>query len=171
MKKRIVVIALLTLSLIVAKCVFDLREVKNEPKRIEPTIQKIAKLSLEPIGPKVDPRVEELEDILGTRNNDAIGLASYFVYFGDVYGVDYKLVVAVGALESGWFKYCVGGNCFGHNSSNGYVFYPTAKEGIMKATQLFTHSMYRGKTIDEIGEIYAADPEWASKVREIYKTL
>jgi len=124
-----------------------------------------------PIGPAQDERVRKIRAFFERTNEDMVGYSGNFVISADRYGVDPFLLVAVGALESGHYRYCVDGNCFGHACSVRNCGYTNIKEGIEGGARLFAHERYAGKSIENIGIIYAADQMWSSKVRAIYAEL
>ena len=125
----------------------------------------------EPYGPAQDERVRKIRAFFDKRNEDMVGYSGNFVISADRYGVDPFLLVAVGSLESGHYRYCVDGNCFGHACSVRNCGYTNIKEGIEGGARLFAHERYAGKSIENIGIIYAADQMWSSKVRAIYAEL
>ncbi|MCA9392540.1 glucosaminidase domain-containing protein [candidate division WWE3 bacterium] len=120
-----------------------------------------------------DPAIVRLRAYFEITNPSMVKYAGYLVYQSRHYGVDPYLVVAIGVLESGNFRssLCSYGNCWGINSSSGYVQFGSMYEGIDHATKLLASSRYAGKTIEQIGPIYAEDATWSWKVRAIYEEV
>lgn len=121
--------------------------------------------------PRVDPRTEAIERFLDKHNPNMRWVAPLVVSFSNYYQADPFLVVAIGCLESANFRSCLGGNCWGHRNGRGYIRYRTLAEGIEAASRLLGSRLYAGKTIAQIGPIYAEDPEWSAKVAAIYMEI
>ncbi len=118
-----------------------------------------------------DRRGATIAAFLEKHNPARAWMADSFVAACDSFKVDPYLVVAIGSLESGYFRHCIAGNCYGHTGSAGYISYPTLAEGIYKACQLMGNRLYYGKTIAQIGKIYASDILWAEKITQIYEKI
>jgi len=173
LSRAIKILAIAFAMFAVAAMPNELRGVQNETSS-KTEQESDAQLQLEPYGPAPDPRVEKIRNVLGAYAPHMEVYSGVFIYFADFYDVDSFLVVSVGALESGWYQHCLGGNCFGHAGNDGYLRYPDFTVGIERATALFSMEKYREYTADSpdfkaIGQIYAEDPAWADKVESIYK--
>jgi hypothetical protein len=169
--KRIMLIAGIALALWGLKCVwgaFNDYEQYSWTRPIEPNRSEAAMC-----WPASDPDVDRLRAYFTITNFDMVQHASSIVNAARTWGVDPYLIVAIGALESGYFtsSLCAYGNCWGINSNSGYVRFDSFNEGVAYVSKLLASDWYRGKTIEEIGPIYAEDPAWASKVRSIYNGL
>lgn len=121
---------------------------------------------------EADVRAQRINQFLA--GTPAAGYGNTFVSAGDEFGVDPSLVVAIGALESGWFRYCNGGNCFG--IANSAVAYESLSTGIETATKILSQPPYQAfsqepANIEAIGKKWAADKDWAEKVRWIYEKI
>lgn len=123
-----------------------------------------------PVGRDGD-REQAIRKYLEARNPGIAWISPVVVRLSGVYGTDPLLVTAVGALESGVFRHCVGGNCWGHRGATGYLEYASLEEGIDRAARLFGTARYAGKSIAQIGPIYAEDPNWGVKVTTIYNEI
>lgn len=117
---------------------------------------------------RTDPRTEAIRRFLESHNPSMSGFAARIVDSAVRFGADPYLVVAIGSLESAYFRSCLGGNCWGHRGSRGYIRYGTLAEGIEAASKLLGSRLYAGKTIEAIGKVYAEDPAWSAKVATIY---
>ena len=110
-----------------------------------------------------DQRAIRLEAFLRGKGSPLAPYSDLIVLESDRYGVDYRLPVAIAALESGYCKVKHAPyNCWGYGS-RGWASYEDAIRGYMAGM----YSGYFRKGADtpaEIGPIYAADPNWASRV-------
>lgn len=120
---------------------------------------------------RIDPRTTAIERFLDKYNPNMRWIASIVVSWSDSYGTDPYLVVAIGSLESGYFRSCYYSNCFGHRGNSGYIRYGSMEEGVKAATKLLGNKLYAGKNIEAIGRIYAEDPSWSAKVTTIYNNI
>ena len=87
------------------------------------------------------------------------------------YGINFRFIYAVGALESGHGKKCINvNNYFGIKSKNniGYRAFESKGECLYFLAKLMNMDLYKNKDIDVIGSIYCpTDSTWASKVKNI----
>jgi hypothetical protein len=120
----------------------------------------------------IDNRAERLEKYLSFQNSPMAESASDFVKEADRLGLDWRLVAAISGNESlfGWY--------IPENSYNGWGWgvwtgtnygsnFQNWEEGITAVSEgLKSDYIDQGlTTIDQIGQKYAADPEWAWKVQ------
>lgn len=127
--------------------------------------------------------VEEVTETISEITLDLRGLAPYyntFVEAGNKYNVDYKLLIAISALESGWgtsyyaihnnniFGWCSGQQKF--NSVEECIYYVAE---FMSREYLNPNGMYyEGVGIDSIAIHYNENPQmWAKEVKHIYESL
>lgn len=148
----------------------DYEKLKKTTIELEP-LPTVTRGVERPIVPVRDRRSATIAAFLEKHNPARAWMADSFVAACDSFKVDPYLVVAIGSLESGYFRFCVVGNCYGHTGSAGYISYPTLAEGIYKACQLMGNRLYAGKGIKEIGKVYAEDSGWAEKVESIYQNI
>jgi len=139
----------------------------EEMKQTYQTATLVNEILTEPI----DNRGERLEKYLSSHNSPMAQAASYFVKEADRLGLDWRLVAAISGNESlfGWY--------IPYNSYNGWGWgvwtgtnyganFQNWEEGITAVSEgLKTDYIDQGlTTVDQIGQKYAADPEWAWKV-------
>lgn len=105
------------------------------------------------------------------------------VYFSKVYeNVDYKLMLSIGASESGYYKvdYMMRkNNVFGGMGSNGLITYNNIEHGVLSYIKLLSENYYdRGlTTMGSIGYVYnpvikdgvkVVNPHWINLVTKAY---
>jgi beta-N-acetylglucosaminidase len=114
---------------------------------------------------------------------DLRGLAPYyntFVSAGAKYNVDYKLLISIAALESGWgesYYAKTNNNIFGWCS--GEMYFNSVEECIYHVAEFLsreylspTGMYYEGADIDAIAMHYNENPQrWAKEVKQIYEYL
>lgn len=93
------------------------------------------------------------------------------------YGVDWRLVYAIGYHESGNYNSSLArrqNNFFGRKaSSGGYASWSTPEEGIRNQFE-YLKSRYFDRGLDtpvEINRVYAEDPGWYYRVESVMNTL
>lgn len=120
--------------------------------------------------------VKELEMLL--ENTELKRYAYSFVKAEEVHGINALFLVSVAALESGWGTSYLANT---YNNLFGFCAYDrnplTAKkfsskhECIMVVARYFKEKFGSECSIEDIGKIYASDPDWSKKVRWIYSGL
>ncbi|OGG01807.1 hypothetical protein A2Z33_00915 [Candidatus Gottesmanbacteria bacterium RBG_16_52_11] len=122
--------------------------------------------------PQADQRVPRLESYLARHNPEIASKASVFVREADKYSLDWKLVAAIAGLESTFCRFIPDGsyNCWGWGIPSGAPFgvgFSSFDQGIATVSEgLRKRYVDRGLiTVEEIGQVYAASPTWASRVR------
>lgn len=122
--------------------------------------------------PTVDPRVEKLQNYLAAHNSPLTGETSHFINEADHWGIDWKLVAAIAGVESTFGKHIPTNsyNAWGWGVFTGAtdgVHFENWHDGIVRVSAgLKTNYINRGAvTIEQIGRIYAASPNWSWKVR------
>ena len=127
--------------------------------------------------------VEEVTETISEITLDLRGLAPYYETFisaGEKYNIDYKLLIAISALESGWgtsyyaihnnniFGWCSGKMYF--NSVDECIYY--VAEFLAREYLSPTGMYYEGASIDDIAKHYNENPKnWAKEVKQIYEYL
>ncbi len=117
-----------------------------------------------------DNREEILRAFLEKYNSPLVDSAGTFIEEADKNNLDWKLVVSIAGVES-WF-----GQRIPYNSYNGWgwgvygdnvIRFASWDEGIKtisKDLRVKYMEKWGAKDVYEIGQIYAADPNWANKV-------
>lgn len=112
-----------------------------------------------------DERVAKLEGFLYSKGSPMASYSDLIVYYSDIYGVDPRLCVAIAGLESGYGRVVFRPyNAWGFYSGRGWGSW---EESIRE----YMEGMNRGyfsegaRTPEAIGKNYAADPNWASRIR------
>lgn len=126
----------------------------------------------------LDGRVQQLEAYFVAKNSPLIGTAAHFVGEADRLGLDWKLVAAISGTES-YF-----GRHIPYNSYNAWgwaVFtgmsdgkhFDGWEDGITTVSEgLKNNYVNRGYvTVEQMGTIYAADRQWAWKVRHFMEDI
>lgn len=114
------------------------------------------------------------EDI---ANGDTEAIKGLMKFYGEKYGVDWKLVYAIGYHESGNYRSSLArsqNNYFGRKAtSGGYASWSTPEEGIENQfVYLKTRYFNRGMdTPVEINPVYAEDMGWHYKVESVMASL
>jgi len=127
---------------------------------------------------KIDTRADQLKSYLTAEHSPMADAASFFVKEADRLGLDWKLVAAIAGNESyfgthipdssynawGWAVYT--GMSYGAAFSNWEEGITTVSEGLKD------NYINRGlKTVADIGQKYAADPEWSWKVNHFMEEI
>ncbi len=119
---------------------------------------------------KEDMRVKQLQAYFDKYDSPLINEAETFIKTADQYGLDYRLLPAIAGVESGF------GKLIPYNSYNGWgwgiygtnvTYFTSWKEAIKTiAKELKEKYMdtWGAKDVYAIGNYYASDPAWASKV-------
>lgn len=97
------------------------------------------------------------------------GFGPYLVNLEKEYGVNGMFCLGVARAESGMGSSSIAknkNNYFGIMGSNGAVSYSSGEECIMSFGRLMNKSIYKGKTIEQIGPIYCESSRWPKFVRE-----
>lgn len=117
-----------------------------------------------------DTRVEILHDYLAKRNSPLADNAGTFVNKADEYHLDWRLVVAISGLESGFGKQIPansyngwGWGIYGDNVKY-FASWDEAIETISKGLRENYIDKMGTDSIYSIGRIYAASPTWAVRV-------
>lgn len=130
-----------------------------------------------------DPAIVRLRAYFEITNPSMVKYAGYLVYQSRHYSVDPYLVVAIGALESGYFRssLCGDGNCWSLRYGGVYRDYGgDVYAGASAAIINLSRSLYAGKTIEQIAPIYVCGNAngceldyagWARSVRAIYEEV
>lgn len=178
---------LIIISVIFIVGVFDKRQQKLEKDtyiQLEATSEKVEAIHTE-LNSEASPQENSEEDTeaLPQPEIDLKGLAPYFDTFvsaGAKYNVDYKLLIAISALESGWGTSCyakINNNIFGWCS--GKMYFNSVDECIYYVAEFLareylspTGMYYEGASIDDIAKHYNENPKnWAKEVKQIYEYL
>ena len=119
-----------------------------------------------------DERPEILKAYLTAKGSPMADDADFFVSEADRLNLDWKLVVAIAGVESTFGQQIPKGsfNAWGWGVFTGAsdgVHFQNWQDGITEVSQgLRYRYMDKGaKTVDEIGDIYAASPAWSFKVK------
>ena len=129
-----------------------------------------AKLKSEVVKSETDHRAQILESYLKDIDSPLAPHAGKFVETADKYNLDWKLVVSIAGLESGYGKHQPTGsyNGWGWGYNNGSVKYFVSWD---EAIEEISRGLRQGylKEIEEsdpyiIGPTYAASPTWAVRV-------
>ena len=129
------------------------------------------------------PPAETVTEVVPTVQTDLKGLNQYksaFISAGQKFGIDYKLLISIAILESGWgtSKHAVeNNNIFGWNSgvtkfkSVEHCIYYVAE--FLSREYLSPDGMYfEGYGIDSIAKHYNENPQkWAGEIKKIYGGL
>jgi hypothetical protein len=117
-----------------------------------------------------DSRVTKLKAYLESRNSPLAPYAENFVREADANNLDWKFVVSISGVESGYGKHIPAGsyNGWGWGYRNGTVMHFSSWDEAITTISHDLRSKYieRGgaKDIYGIGAIYAANPQWANRV-------
>lgn len=122
--------------------------------------------------PEEDPRIDKLQNYLTSHNSPLTVEAQRFITEADYWGLDWKLVAAIAGVESTFGKHTPTNsyNAWGWGVFTGAtdgVHFENWHDGISKVSAgLKTNYIDRGAiTVEQIGRIYAASPNWSWKVR------
>lgn len=117
-----------------------------------------------------DNRVQLLRGYLERYNSPLAPYANVFVEKADKYNIDWRLVVAISGVESGFGQALPANsyNGWGYGIYDGHVRYFTswddAIDTVSKAIRQDYMDRWEAYNVYQIGSIYAADPAWAYKV-------
>jgi len=106
----------------------------------------------EPIRPR-DPKAIALENYLRRQDSPLHKHSDLIIELSKLYGVDYKMIIAIAGLESGYCEINIGkNNCWGFGSYS----WPTLETGIREYFRLMNKGYFsKGRnTIQEIAPIY-----------------
>ena len=125
---------------------------------------------------QVDERVVKLRTFLNSQNSPMAKDAEAFVKYADQYNLDWKLVVSIAGLESGYGKHVPAGsyNGWGWGYSNGTVMHFSSWEEGIEAVSKGLRQNYIDRGANDvyaIGRIYAASPTWATRVQYFMNKL
>jgi hypothetical protein len=124
-----------------------------------------------------DHRVIKLRKYLEAYNSPLAPFAEDFIREADANHIDWKFVVSIAGVESGYGKHIPhrSYNGWGWGYRNGTVMHFTSWD---EAIQTISHDlrmkyMDRGgaRNIYDIGHVYAANPNWASRVQGFMNQL
>lgn len=117
-----------------------------------------------------DSRVKILKKYLEKHNSPLAENAGDFIYYADLYNLDWRLVAAISGVESTFGQaippYSYNGWGWGVYGTN-VIRFNSWKEGIETVSEgLRTRYMnsWGGKDIYQIGSMYASSPVWAAHV-------
>jgi hypothetical protein len=126
---------------------------------------------------KEDARIKKLQAYLKYNNSPMSEDAEAFIKYADKYDLDWKLVVSISGVESGYGKhipaYSYNGWGWGVYGNNVRRF-ESWEDGIAVISKGLREDYMdrRGaKTTYDIGRIYAANPHWASRVEHFMNKL
>lgn len=118
----------------------------------------------------VDNRAQILRDYLIMKNSPLAPHAQTFIDSADKYNLDWRLVVSISGLESGYGKHQPAGshNGWGWGYSGGTVkHFETWDEAIEEISRGLRQNYLKDRTESDpyvIGPTYAASPTWAIRV-------
>jgi hypothetical protein len=137
-----------------------------------------AKLVKEITDGNVDNHIERLKKYLTAQNSPMAGAAERFVKEADRLGLDWRLVAAISGNESyfGWYIPDNSFNGWGWGVWTGTSYgenFQNWEEGITAVSEgLKTDYVDQGlTTVEQIGQKYAADPEWSWKVNHFMEEI
>lgn len=123
------------------------------------------------------------KETISTVQINLQGLEPYrqaFINAGNKYGVDYKLLISIAILESGWgtSQYAIeNNNIFGWCS--GEMKFKSVEACINYVAEFISREYlspggmyFKGNSIDDIAKHYNENPsEWAEEIKKIYESL
>ena len=114
-----------------------------------------------------DSRVIALRNVLEQYNSVLAPEAENFVYYADKHGIDWRLLVSISGLESGFASQYVEGTYNAYGWGGGYIYFDSWENGIDSISYALRKNYYdRGAdTVEKIGPIYAANPHWSQRIR------
>jgi len=124
-----------------------------------------------------DSRVGRVTSFLASFNSPLTPYASLIVASADHYGIDYRLLPAIGAQESGECNKEITGthNCWGYGIYGGKITrFDNYEEAINTITRYFAKKRNSGvSTLEEIGSIYnpSNHNNWISNVASFMNLL
>lgn len=141
---------------------------KYESALAEPvTVTTSAIVQSEIVAAEADARVLKLAAYLESKNSDLAPFAVDFVKTADKYGLDWRLLVAISGVESGFAKIYVRGTYNSWGWGGGYISlgsWDNAIEVISRALKENYATKWKATTVEQIGPIWAEDPNWSKKV-------
>ena len=127
---------------------------------------------------KIDNRSDRLRQYLKAQGSPMADAATQFIKEADRLGLDWKLVAAISGNESyfGWYVPDNSFNGWGWGVWTGTSYgenFRNWEEGITAVSEgLKQDYIDEGlKTVDQIGQKYAADPEWSWKVQHFMEDI
>lgn len=119
---------------------------------------------------KEDTRVTKLKAYLSYHNSPLADHAEDFVSYADKYNLDWRFVVSVAGVESGYGKRIPtdsfnawGWGVYGNNIHR-FSSWENGIETLSREIRVKYMDRWGAKDIYGIGKRYAANPEWATKV-------
>ncbi len=114
-----------------------------------------------------DTRVIAVRNVLEKYNSVLAPEAENFVFYADKYGIDWRLLVSISGLESGYGAQYVQGSYNAYGWGGGYIYFDSWEHGIDSISRALRKNYYdRGAdTVEKVGSIYAENPQWAYRVR------
>lgn len=131
---------------------------------------------------KNNPEMQKVE--YQPYNGDAEYIEALIEYFSSLYpNVDHKLLLSIGAAESGYFqskKMLAKNNIYGGMGSKGLITYPNIEYGVMSYVKTMADNYYdKGlNTIESIGNVFCpkningvkiVNPHWINLVNNALK--
>lgn len=158
----------LTLVLIALAILAGSPNFKYDAALAEPTLTVATSAVQADIGSaEADARALKLAAYLESKNSVLAPYAVDFVKSADKYGLDWRLLVAISGVESGFAKIYVVGTYNSWGWGGGYInlgSWDNAIEVISKALNENYATKWQARTVEEIGPIWAEDPNWSKKV-------
>ena len=161
--RKTLTLVVIALSILAGLPNFKYDAVLAEPV---PTLE-VAAVQAEISAEEADARVLKLSAYLESKNSVLSPYAVDFVRAADKYGLDWRLLVAISGVESGFAKIYVRGTYNSWGWGGGYInlgSWENAIEVISKALNENYATKWKAKTVEEIGPIWAEDPNWSKKV-------
>ena len=114
-----------------------------------------------------DARVIAVRNVLEKYGSTLAPEAENFVYYADKHGIDWRLLVSIAGLESGYGSRYVQGSYNAYGWGGGYIYFDSWEHGIDSISRSLRTRYYdRGaNTVEKIGPIYAENPHWAQRIR------
>lgn len=146
---------------------------KESVAQAEISIQESA-VNVEVTAAEADERALKLAAYLESRNSQLASYAVTFVEAADKYGLDWKLLPSIAGVESGFARIYVNGSFNAWGWGGGYIYlnsWENAIEVISKALKEKYADKWNARTVEEIGPIWAEDPNWSKKVRLFWNQI
>lgn len=163
MKKILITTIAICLFATICKPVFAADHQISDPSA-KPSTQEVT----------TDERPAFLKAYLRSKHSPFADDAEYFVKEADRLNLNWKLVAAIGGVESSFGQHIPTNsyNAWGwgvFTGANDGIHFTSWKDGITKVSEGLRYNYIDkgAKTVDEIGQIYAASPVWSSKVKWI----
>ena len=111
-------------------------------------------------------KTEKNKAIIIIFNSPLTEEAKHYVYYADLYGIDWKLLPAISGLESTFGHHHIRGTHNAYGWGSGRIYFSSWREGIQVISKSLRERYYdRGATEPySIGPIYAESPTWAVRV-------